>query len=98
MLFQVFRINEVILCVRTLLILLFFFQSTGFSVPKFNLTSWSPEPPAGLHYMCLLPIALPHNYSQGEQAGKLKTSTAHRKQRLKEFTSGRTTCRNIVGR
>ena len=73
------------------------FQSTGFSVPKFNLTSWSPEPPAGLHYMCLLPVAIPQTYTQDEHVGKLKTSAAHRKQRLKEFTSGRTTCRNILG-
>lgn len=71
-------------------------SSSGFSVPNFNITSWNPEPPAGLHFMCLLPVAIPQNYSQEEHVGKLKTSTAHRKQRLKAFTSGRTTCRNIL--
>lgn len=71
-------------------------SASSFKIPDFKITSWSPEPPAGLHYMCLLPVAVPVQYSQNEHVGKLKTSTAHRKQRLKAFTTGRTTCRNIL--
>ncbi|KAJ8319456.1 hypothetical protein KUTeg_004547 [Tegillarca granosa] len=67
--------------------------------PKFDVSSWDPQPPAGINYLCLIPFGSTYKseYDQSHSGGgKLKTSTSHRQQRMKEFKSGRTTGRNIV--
>ena len=82
-----------------------FFQSgPEFPIPNFSMIrDWNPQGPAGLQYMCLLPIPLGHvRYcsSPAEQTphiNKVKVSVTHRQQRLKEFKLGKTIGRNIHG-
>ena len=75
------------------------------NTPKFDFSNWnpdinwSPEAPAGLQFLSLLPISQGYEvpYQQQEHVGKIKVSTTHRKTRQLEFTSGKTTGRNILG-
>lgn len=72
-------------------------KQNSFQVPCFEISSWSPQGPAGLQFVSLVPFMETHLVGKQEcHVGKIKVSTTHRKQRLKEFHSGRTTCRNIV--
>lgn len=72
-------------------------ENRSFQVPCFEISSWSPQGSAGLQFMSLVPFVQTHlTQSQEPYVGKMKVSTAHRKQRMKEFKAGRTTCRNIV--
>ncbi|KAL4239280.1 Ankyrin repeat domain-containing protein 54 [Mactra antiquata] len=71
-------------------------QMSVFHMPSFDCSTWNPQGPAGLNYVSLVPFTPSSSHSQDSQFGKIKISSTHRKQRLKEFQSGRTTCRNIV--
>ncbi|XP_050392061.1 ankyrin repeat domain-containing protein 54 [Patella vulgata] len=73
------------------------FQLPENDEPKFNF-EWNPEPPAGLHFMCLVPFHQDYqaNYNQSSHIGKIKVSSSHRQQRMNEFKSGRTTGRNFL--
>ncbi|XP_046572851.1 ankyrin repeat domain-containing protein 54-like [Haliotis rubra] len=68
----------------------------GFEHPKFDFTSWNPEPPAGLQFMCLVPLNPSYTNSQQRKVtGKIRVSQTHRRKRMKEQQTGRTTGRNI---
>ncbi|XP_045214987.2 ankyrin repeat domain-containing protein 54-like isoform X1 [Mercenaria mercenaria] len=72
-------------------------EQKPYQVPCFEISSWSPRGTAGLQFVSLVPFMQTHLVGDKEsRAGKIKVSTTHRKQRLKEFQTGRTTCRNIV--
>ncbi len=68
--------------------------------PKFDFSCWNPEAPAGLQFLSLLPVNHGYHvkYQQSEHTGKIKVSTSHRKARRKEFASGRTIGKNILGK
>ncbi|KAK7112814.1 hypothetical protein V1264_012202 [Littorina saxatilis] len=77
-------------------------SSTEFQIPNFSaIQDWNPTGPAGLQYMCLLALPLPHTTyctSTAEQTphvNKVKVSVTHRQQRLREFKLGHTTGKNI---
>ncbi|XP_041362600.1 ankyrin repeat domain-containing protein 54-like isoform X2 [Gigantopelta aegis] len=72
------------------------YNVSSFESPHFEFAHWSPEPPAGLHFMCLVPFNRGYTCNQDSHVGKIRTSSTHRKQRLKEFKSGKTTGRNIL--
>ena len=68
----------------------------------FDFSCWTPQPGVGTSFLGPLPVgceALSHgsDYQQSDTIGKMKVSTAHRKTRQKEFTSGQTTKKNIHG-
>jgi len=48
--------------------------------------------------MSLVPISQKDTGGQDPYTGKIKVSVTHRKQRLKGLSSGKTSCRNIVGK
>lgn len=80
---------------------LYFQMIDNADFPKFDVSSWDPQPPAGINYLCLIPFGSSYKseYDQSHAGGgKLKVSASHRQQRMKEFKSGRTTGRNMVGR
>lgn len=68
------------------------------NLPSIDVTKWSPKGPACLQYLCLVPFVSMYspNYQQNSSAGKVKISLVHRKRRMKEFQTGRTTARNIL--
>jgi len=68
--------------------------------PVFSVSDWNPEPPAGLQYISLLPINKGYEKIADQQhdlVSKISSTAQHRKQRRKEFTSGRITGRNLHG-
>ncbi|XP_013391272.1 ankyrin repeat domain-containing protein 54-like [Lingula anatina] len=61
--------------------------------PKFDFTSWSPDAPAGLQWLSLLPMGADYG-SQKEHVGRIRVSATHRKARMKRFASGQTVAKN----
>ena len=68
--------------------------------PRFDFTEWSPEAPAGLQFLSLIPMSA-SGYevptADTSHVGKIKVCSAHRKMRLRHFSSGKTIGRNMLG-
>lgn len=74
-----------------------------FQMPDFSMIQdWNPQGTAGVQFMCLFPVSFPqvrYYNSLAEQSphiNKVKVSSTHRQQRLREFKLGNTTGRNIL--
>ncbi|XP_052768952.1 ankyrin repeat domain-containing protein 54-like [Mya arenaria] len=71
-------------------------QASGFQVPQFEISGWNPRANVGIHLLSLVPMG---NFPAGgteSLVGKSSRSRTKRKQRMKAYKTGRTSCRNVV--